>query len=85
MWCAGELYESFVRSGRLDAEYYQPKYDVLFNSLAAFTTKKLGGENGIVEYMKSIEPGSDAYVEEGIPSILLPDLFPDKWSVQLYR
>lgn len=66
--------ESFVRSGRLDAEYYQPKYDVLFNSLAAFTTKKLGGENGIVEYMKSIEPGSDAYVEEGIPFIRVSDI-----------
>ena len=66
--------ESFVRSGRLDAEYYQPKYDVLFNSLAAFTTKKLGGENGIVEYMKSIEPGSDAYVEEGIPFIRVSDM-----------
>lgn len=66
--------ESFVRSGRLDAEYYQSKYDVLFNSLAAFTTKKLGGENGIVEYMKSIEPGSDAYVEEGIPFIRVSDM-----------
>ena len=66
--------ESFVRSGRLDAEYYQPKYDVLFNSLAAFTTKKLGGENGIVEYMNSIEPGSDAYVEEGIPFIRVSDI-----------
>lgn len=66
--------ESFVRSGRLDAEYYQPKYDVLFNSLAAFTTKKLGGGNGIVEYMKSIEPGSDAYVEEGIPFIRVSDI-----------
>ena len=66
--------ESFRATGRLDAEYYQPKYDVLFNSLAAFTTKKLGGDNGIVEYMKSIEPGSEAYVEEGIPFIRVSDI-----------
>ena len=70
-----EMYSnSIAKTGRFDAEYYQPKYDVLFNSLAAFTTKKLGGENGIVEYMKSIEPGSDAYAEEGIPFIRVSNI-----------
>lgn len=68
------LSNSFLFSGRLDAEYYQPKYDDLFNSLAAFTTKKLGGDNGIAEYKKSIEPGSEAYVEEGIPFIRVSDV-----------
>ena len=44
------LTESFSLSGRLDAEYYQPKYDVLFDSLKKIGTKKLGGTDGIVKF-----------------------------------
>ena len=66
--------ESFVLSGRLDAEYYQPKYDALFETLSKFPYNKLGGANGLVNIMKSIEPGSEAYVEEGIPFIRVSDI-----------
>lgn len=66
--------ESFALSGRLDAEYYQPKYDVLFAALSTNKTKKLGGANGIVNIGKSIEPGSDAYVEDGIPFVRVSDV-----------
>lgn len=66
--------ESFVLSGRLDAEYYQPKYDALFETLSKFPYNKLGGANGLVKIMKSIEPGSEAYVEEGIPFIRVSDI-----------
>lgn len=65
---------SFKNTCRLDAEYYQPKYNALFNTLSAFKTKELGGNNGIVDYMKSIEPGSEAYLEEGIPFIRVSDV-----------
>ncbi len=68
------LSASFKKTGRLDAEYYQPKYDALFNTLSNFRTKKLGGANGIVNYMKSIEPGSEAYVDKGIPFIRVSDI-----------
>lgn len=61
--------ESFVLSGRLDAEYYQPKYDALFEALSCFNCKPLGGDKGIVRIKKSIEPGSEAYLEEGIPFV----------------
>lgn len=37
-----KLSDSFLKSGRLDAEYYQPKYDYLFNELERFKTKTLG-------------------------------------------
>ena len=37
--------ESFGTSGRLDAEYYQPKYDGLFNQLKKLPTKPLGGKD----------------------------------------
>ena len=66
--------DSFKSTGRLDAEYYQPKYDALFKILAKISTKKLGGENGIVDMMKSIEPGSEAYVDEGIPFIRVSNM-----------
>ncbi len=66
--------ESFLTNGRLDAEYYQPKYDRLFAALAAFTTKQLGGTNGIADIQKSIEPGSESYGVEGIPFVRVSDV-----------
>ncbi len=66
--------ESFGVNGRLDSEYYQPKYDALFKGLQQFTCKKLGGDNGIVNIMKSIEPGSDEYKEEGILFVRVSDM-----------
>ena len=68
------LSESFIQSGRLDAEYYQPKYDALFDVLRNVTTTNLGGENGLVSMKKSIEPGSEAYQDEGIPFVRVSDV-----------
>lgn len=50
------------------------KYDQLFAALTAFTTIPLGGPDGIADFQKSIEPGSDAYVEEGIPFVRVSDM-----------
>ena len=66
--------ESFRVTGRLDAEYYQPKYDALFTALSTIKTKKLGGAHGIVNIEKSIEPGSEVYVEDGIPFVRVSDV-----------
>lgn len=65
---------SFTRSGRLDAEYYHPKYDDLFNSLQNLNCRHLGGEKGLVDIKKSIEPGSEAYQSDGIPFIRVSDI-----------
>lgn len=65
------LSESFIKSTRLDAEYYQSKYDELFDKLKTFETKLL---SEIVDIKKSIEPGSDAYQTSGIPFIRVADL-----------
>lgn len=54
-------FSDFINSGRLDAEYYQPKYDDLFSRL-------------IVQIRKSIEPGSEAYQNQGIPFIRVSNL-----------
>lgn len=68
------LSQSFGVAGRLDAEYYQPKYDALFSRLWEFETKPLGGINGIVSIKKSIEPGSDTYQDKGIPFVRVSDV-----------
>ena len=73
------LSESFKVSGRLDAEYYQPKYDELFNVLKKHNTKQLGGKNGLVNIKKSIEPGSESYKDEGISFVRVSDI--DKFEI----
>lgn len=62
---------SFARTGRMDAEFYQKKYDDLFNKLNCFKCKKLGD---VVKIKKSIEPGSDNYSDEGIPFVRVGDI-----------
>lgn len=64
-------FSDFVNSGRLDAEYYQPKYDNLFTQLNKFETKRLGD---IVQIRKSIEPGSETYHDQGIPFMRVANL-----------
>ena len=63
--------QSYDISNRLDAEYYLPKYDELFVTLRNFETKRLGD---IVHINKSIEPGSAAYQDKGIPFIRVANL-----------
>ena len=68
------LAESFLKSSRLDAEYYQPKFDILFDKLSKLSNKRLGGDDGIANIKKSIEPGSDSYKDEGIPFVRVSDV-----------
>lgn len=63
--------ESFGNSGRLDAEYYQPKFERLLNKLKGKDFKKLGD---LTDIYKSIEPGSNAYQNEGVPFLRVSNL-----------
>ena len=65
------LSESFGVSGRLDSEYYQPKYDEILEKIKLTEYDKLGN---IVNMLKSIEPGSEAYQESGIPFVRVSNL-----------
>lgn len=56
--------KDITKRGRIDAEYYADKYDELLEKLSTFDCRELGA---IVTTHKSIEPGSDAYQEAGIP------------------
>jgi restriction endonuclease S subunit len=61
---------SFLTTGRLDAEYYQTKYEEIINKIKTQPHDVL---NNLVSIKKSIEPGSDAYSDEGLPFIRLAD------------
>lgn len=63
--------ESFLSTGRLDAEYYQKKYEEITVRIKAHKYDQLGN---LVKISKSVEPGSDAYQEEGIPFIRISNL-----------
>lgn len=67
-------YSDVLAAGRLDAEYFQAKYDELFLKLAKCHTRDLGGKNGLVHIVRSIEPGSDVYSDKGIPFVRIADL-----------
>ena len=58
-------------AGRLDAEYYQPKYDDLFFRLSQFECDTI---KDIANIKKSVEPGSEAYQESGIPFVRVSDV-----------
>lgn len=63
--------DSFAISGRLDAEYYQLKYEQVVNKVK---NKNFDILNNLVDINKSIEPGSKNYVENGLPFMRVADL-----------
>lgn len=63
--------DSFGNSGRLDAEYYQPKYNDVISKITSSNYQKL---SDIVTMTKSVEPGSNAYQEKGIPFVRVSNI-----------
>jgi len=62
--------ESFLATGRLDAEYYQPKYEEIISKIKK---QSHGILSNLVTIKKSIEPGSSVYSDEGLPFIRVAD------------
>jgi restriction endonuclease S subunit len=62
--------ESFLATGRLDAEYYQPKYEEIISKIKQQGYDLLGN---LVSIKKSIEPGSDVYSDDGLPFLRVAD------------
>lgn len=60
-------------ANRCDAEYFQPKYDELINTITQYSNgfDKL---SNIVDIKKNIEVGSEEYVEKGIPFVRVSNL-----------
>ena len=61
---------SFGTSGRLDAEFYQIKYEKLVERIKSSDYDNL---TNLVHIEKSIEPGSKNYSEEGLPFVRVSD------------
>ncbi|MCQ2262597.1 MAG: hypothetical protein MJZ42_05520 [Bacteroidales bacterium] len=62
-----------VNSGRIDAEYFQPKFDELLSLLSRCELYDLGGTEGLVDLYKSIDPPSELYGDEGVPFVRISD------------
>ena len=56
---------------RLDAEYYQPKYDQILNAIQKLSNLHL---TNIVNIKKGIEVGSKAYNNEGISFVRVSNM-----------
>lgn len=62
--------ESFLATGRLDAEYYQKKYEQVIDKIKS---KNYYFLKNLVSIKKSIEPGSKYYSDDGIPFLRVAD------------
>ena len=63
--------DSFIATGRLDAEYYQKKYEEVVSHIKTQNHSPL---KKLVEISKSLEPGSNHYSEdEGLPFYRVAD------------
>lgn len=68
---------SFLSSGRLDAEYYQPKYDEYFDLLAKSTQKRGWPLTETKLFSEPLKYGSSTkleYLETGAPFLRIADL-----------
>jgi len=61
------------KAERFDAEYFQPKYEEIIDAVKKYKGgfDKLGN---LVKIKKSVEPGSEAYQENGIPFVRVSNL-----------
>ncbi|MBI2410406.1 MAG: hypothetical protein HYV32_00725 [Candidatus Kerfeldbacteria bacterium] len=65
-------HDSVLGGARMDAEYFQPKYEIVKNKIRAVDHDTLG--NLVKPLKKGIEVGSEAYAEEGIPFLRVSNI-----------
>ena len=67
------LKESFLKTGRLDSEYYQPKYDEILNKITKYGCSEF--TNFVDRYTTGYPYSSDSYVEkDGIVLIKISNI-----------
>ncbi len=67
------LKESFLKTGRLDSEYYQPKYDEILNKITKYGCSEF--TNFVDSYTTGYPYSSDSYVEkDGIALIKISNI-----------
>ena len=70
-------------AGRLDAEYYQPKYDDIVNAIKGYA----GGWDtlgNLATMRKCVEVGSKEYLDEGIPFVRVSNITPFEITEEKY-
>ena len=76
-------YSDTQQAGRIDAEYYQPKYDDIIKAIKSYS----GGWDtlgNLVSVKKCVEVGSGEYLDEGIPFIRVSNLSPFEITEEKY-
>lgn len=76
-------YSDTQQAGRIDAEYYQPKYEKIVNAIKGYS----GGWDtlgNLVSVKKCVEVGSGEYLEEGIPFVRVSNLSPFEITEEKY-
>ena len=68
---------------RIDADYFQPKYDNIVNAIKSCTGGWDTLEN-LVTMKKCVEVGSKAYIEDGIPFVRVSNLSPYEITQEKY-
>jgi len=78
-----ENYSATEEAQRMDAEYFQPKYDEIVNAIKSYKGgyDKLGN---IASIKKCIEVGADEYLEQGIPFVRVSNISPFEISNEKY-
>lgn len=66
--------ESFASTGRLDAEYYQPKYDYILSHIKSYKKGYFMLEDIISDYSTGYAFSSNDYSEVGVPLIRITNI-----------
>lgn len=81
--CFVRNYSDTERAERVDAEYYQPKYDKIVAAIKNYP----GGWNtlgNLVDIKKCVEVGSEEYLDQGIPFVRVSNLSPFEVTEEKY-
>ena len=70
-------------AGRIDADYYQPKYDEIVNAIKNYAGG-WGALGNLATLKKCFEVGSQAYTEDGIPFVRVSNLSPFEITTEKY-
>ncbi len=76
-------YTSMQRAERIDADYFQPRYDDIITAIREYP----GGWDilgNLVSLKKCVEVGSKAYLEDGIPFVRVSNLSPFEITEEKY-
>ena len=77
------MFSEFQEAGRMDAEYFLPKYDEITAAIKGYA----GGYaalGDLVDMVKGVEVGSGAYLDAGIPFVRVSNLTPFAISEEKY-